>query len=51
MLQKIHKYLRRINNLFITKKLSLQLETLSTYNNNVMTWHSKDNNKHQVIML
>ena len=30
MLQKIQKYLRRIHNLFVTNKLSLQLEALST---------------------
>ena len=58
MLQKIQEYLRRIHNLFITNKLSLQLEALSNcdnftvitilYNNDVLTWDYKDNNKYQV---
>ena len=61
MLQKIQKYLRRIHNLFITNKLSLQLEALSNrdnftvitilYNNDLLTWDYKDNNKCQVTML
>ena len=60
ILQKIQKYLRRINNFFITNKLSLQLEALSNcdnftgitilYNNDVLTWDYKDNNKYQVAM-
>ena len=60
ILQKIQKYLRRINNLSITNKLSLQLEALSNcdnftvitvlYNNDVLTWDYKDNNKYQVTM-
>ena len=47
MLQKIQKYLRHIHNLFITNKLSLQLEVLSNcdsftvitilYNNDLLT--------------
>ena len=58
MLQKIQKYLRRIHNLFIINKLSLQLEALSDsdnftvitilYNNDVLTSDYKDNNKYQV---
>ena len=58
ILQKIQKYLRRIHNLFITNELSLQLEALSNcdnftaitvlYNNDVLTWDYKDNNKYQV---
>ena len=58
--QKIQKYLRRIRNLFITNKLSLQLEALSNYsnftvitilyNNDALTWDYKDNNKYQVTM-
>ena len=61
MLQKIQKYLRRIHNLFITNKLSLQLQALSNrdnftvitilYNNDLLTWDYKDNNKCQVTML
>ena len=61
MLQKIQKYLRRIHNLFITNKLSLQLEALPNrdnftvitilYNNDLLTWDYKDNNKCQVTML
>ena len=56
----MQKYLRRIHNLFITNKLSLQLEVLSNcgnftdkilYNNDVFTWDYKDNNKYQVTML
>ena len=45
---------------FITNKLSLQLEALSNcdnftvitilYNNDVLTWDYKDNNKYQVTM-
>ena len=45
---------------FITNKLSLQLEALSycdnftvitiLYNNDVLTWDYKDNNKYQVTM-
>ena len=60
MLQKIRKYLRRIHNLFITNKLSLQQETLSNcdnftviiilYNDYVLTWDYKNNNKYQVTM-
>ena len=60
-LQKIQKYVRRIHNLFISYKLSLQLEALSNYgnltiitilyNNDVLTWDDKDNNKYQVTML
>ena len=66
ILQKIQKYLRRIHNFFfyffffITNKLSLQLEALSNcdnftvitilYNNDVLTWDYKDNNKYQVTM-
>ena len=60
LLQKIQKYLRRIHNFFITNKLSLQLEALSNcdnftvitilYNNDVLTWVYKDNNKYQVTM-
>ena len=56
MLQKIQKYLRRIPNSFITKKLSLQLEALSNchnstvittyYNNDISTWDYKDINKY-----
>ena len=59
-LVKIQKYLRRIHNLFITNKLSLQLKALSNcdnftvitilYNNYVLTWDYKDNNKCQVAM-
>ena len=58
--QKIKRYLRRIHNLFITNELSLQLETLSNcgnftvitilYDNDVLTWDYKDNNKYQVTM-
>ena len=60
MLQKIQKYLRRNQNLFITSKLSLLLEALSNcdnltvikilYNNDVLTWDYKNNNKYQVTM-
>ena len=61
MLQNIQKYLRRIHNLFITNKLSLLLEaalsscdnfTVITilYNNDVLTWDYKNNNKYQVTM-
>ena len=61
ILQKIQKYLRRIHNLFITNKLSLLLEaalsscdnfTVITilYNNDVLTWDYKNNNKYQVTM-
>ena len=60
MLQKIRKYLRRIHNLFITNKLSLQQEALSNcdnftmiiilYNDYVLTWDYKNNNKYQVTM-
>ena len=60
MLQKIQKYLQRIDNLFITNKLSLQLEALSNcdnftvitilYNNDVLTWDYKNNNKYSVVM-
>ena len=60
MLQKIQKYLRRINNLFITNKLLLLLEALSNcdnfivitilYNNDVLTWDYKNKNKYQVTM-
>ena len=60
MLQ-IQKYLRRTHNLFITNKLSLLLEVaLSScdnftviailYNNDVLTWDYKNNNKYQVTM-
>ena len=54
------KYLRRIDNLLIASKLSLQLEALSNYdnftvitifyNNDVLTWDYKNNNKYQVTM-
>ena len=54
------KYLRQIPNLFITNQLLLQLETLSNcdnftvitilYNNDVLTWDYKNNNKYQVTM-
>ena len=54
------KYLWRIHNLFITNKLSLQLEALSNCdnftvitilcNNDVLTWDYKNNNKYQVAM-
>ena len=54
------KHLRRIHNLFITSKLSLQRETLSNcdsftvntvlHNNDVLTWDYKNNNKYQVTM-
>ena len=60
MLQKMQKYLRRNQNLFITSKLSLLLEALSNcdnltvikilYNNDVLTWDYKNNNKYQVTM-
>ena len=61
MLQNIQKYLGRIHNLFITNKLSLPLEaalsscdnfTVITilYNNDVLTWDYKNNNKYQVTM-
>ena len=56
----MQKYLRRIHNFFILNKLSLQLEALSNcdnftvttilYNNDVLTWDYKDNNKYQVTM-
>ena len=64
-LQKIQEYLRRIHNLFISKylftnKLSLYREALLDcdnftmitvlYNNDVLTWDYKDNNKYQVTM-
>ena len=58
--EEIQKYLRRIHNLFITNKLSLLLEALSDcdnfiviailYNNDVLTWDYKNNNKYQVAM-
>ena len=58
ILQNIQKYLRRIHNLIITNKLSLQLEALSDcdnftvitilYNNDALTWDYKDNSKYQV---
>ena len=58
MLQKIQKYLQQIHNLLITNKLSLLLEALSNcdnftvitilYNNDVLTWDYKNNNKYQV---
>ena len=61
MLQKIKTYLRQILNFFNRKKLSLQLEALSNcdnftvitnfYNNDVLTWDYKDNNKCQITML
>ena len=54
------KHLRRIQNLFVTNKLSLQLQALSNcdnftviailYNNDVLTWDNKNYNKHQVTM-
>ena len=60
MFHKIKRYLRRIHNLFITNKLSLQLEALSNCdnfiaitildNNGVLTWDYKDNKKYQVTM-
>ena len=60
ILQKIQKHLRQIHNFFITDKLSLQQEALSNcgnftvitilYNNDVLTWDYKDNNKYQVTM-
>ena len=60
MLQKIQKCLRRIQNLFILNKLSLQGEALSNcdnftliavlYNNDILIWDYKDNNKYQVTM-
>ena len=60
MLQKMQKHLRRNQNLFTTSKLSLLLEALSNcdnltvitilYNNDVLTWHYKNNNKYQVTM-
>ena len=53
MLRKIPIYLRRIHNLFITNKISLQLKALSNgnnftvitvlHNNNVLTWDYKNN--------
>ena len=59
MLQEIKKCLRRIHNLFITKKLSPWLEVLSNcdnftvitilYNTDVFTWDYK-HNKYQVAM-
>ena len=59
-MQKIQKYLPRINNLFITNKLSLQLKALSNcdnftmitilYINDALTWDYEDNNKYQVTM-
>ena len=58
MLRKIQKYLRRIHDLLITNKLSLLQEALSNcdnftvitvlYNNDVLTWDYKNNNKYQV---
>ena len=61
MLQKIQKYLSRIHNLFTTNKIPLQLEALSNYdsftvitilyNNDVLIWDYKNNNKYQVTML
>ena len=61
MLQKIQKYLRRIHNLFITNKFSLQLEALSNcdnfsvitilHNNDLLTKDYKGNDKYQVTML
>ena len=58
ILQKIQKYLQQIHNLFITNKLSLQLEALSNcdnftvitilYNNDVVTCDYKDSDKYQV---
>ena len=61
MLQKIQKYLSRIHNLFTTNKISLQLEALSNYdsftvitilyNNDVLIWDYKNDNKYQVTML
>ena len=58
MLRKIRKYLQRIHDLLITNKLSLLLEALSNcdnftvvtvlYNNDVLTWDYKNNNKYQV---
>ena len=60
MLHKIQKYLQQIHNSFITNKLSLQAEALSncdnftvitiSYNNDVLTWDYKNNNKYQVTM-
>ena len=60
MLQEIKKYLQRIQNLFITNKLSPRLEVLSNcdnftvitilYNTDVLTWDYKHNNKNQVAM-
>ena len=60
MLQKKQKYFRQIRNLFITNKLSLQLEALSNcdnftvitilYNNDVLIWDYKDNKKYQITM-
>ena len=54
------KVFTTIHNFFITNKLSLQLEALSNcdnftvitilYNNDVLTWDYKDNNKYQVTM-
>ena len=58
MLRKIRNYLQRIHDLLITNKLSLLLEALSNcdnftvvtvlYNNDVLTWDYKNNNKYQV---
>ena len=58
MLQKTQKYLQQIHNLFVTNKLLLQLEALSScdnftvitilYKNDVLIWYYKDNNKYQV---
>ena len=49
-----------MHNLFITNKLSFQLEALSNcdnftvstilYNNGVLTWDYRDNNKYQVTL-
>ena len=60
MLQKIQKYLRRIHNLFITKKFLIQLEALSDcdnftvikilHDNDVLTRDYKNNDKYQVTM-
>ena len=60
LLQKRQKYLQRIHNLFVTDKLSLQLEALSNcdsfnmitilHNNHVSTWDYKNNNKYLVTM-
>ena len=60
MMQKKEKYLRQIHNFFITNKLSLLLEEWSNcdnftvitilFNNDVLTWDCKNNNKYQVTM-